>query len=159
MSEKKTFTPEVALDSATKFDWVELGRGEQHVLFRTAVGEWIILPTGDASYGPWLQQRFVRAAHRQIDAGLAEVKGYVSLAKRIRTIGAILVAMGIVLAIGTSIELIWSPSQNSASEPALFGVILVLALPLMILAPWVGRRFVGPWLFRDRRPPDRPFGH
>jgi len=158
VSERKYMTPDRALEMCNELEWERLASSGRHLLVRTPLGEWQIIPLADEPYGRALESCLGRAAMRavrtQIDWALTTMRK----ASRFQTWGLVCLALGIVLMSASIVEGFASGSAHARGD-GLSPWMLALPLVLAPAAFWFGKNILGSRMTRPMPPQKGPFRH
>jgi hypothetical protein len=147
------------LESFDGFEMVRVAQSDQHALYRTRRGEWLVVPLADEDYGPATRAMIAAALGRDVDRLTTMLR---KLRRRQWTIQGLAVACllgGFALALRSATGS-GSSTQGSASPTErlfMLGILLLALVCIPLFRRWgrsLGERF-GPTVELG----DQPYGH
>jgi hypothetical protein len=137
-------------------DWVLLRKSDEHELYRTPSGVWIVVPIGEERFSELYIGQLIRALMLDVDSLIKEADRLISKGGKLNLAGITLMAMGVIAMSIVLAGALKAPNIDSTNGQWTIGVIVV-GVSLCPIAVLLGRLVIGPRLYRSPPVQDDPF--
>lgn len=152
-------TPGRAFELCQELEWEQIASSDRHVLMRTSLGEWLILPRADEPYGSALNTCFGRAVTRGLSEKIGWALGTMKKANRIQLWGFACVGTAVVLMSFSAFEEFTKGKVHGGGDDLPWWWMWASLLVLGPAAFWFGRKVVSPRVMKPLPAHKGPFWH